>query len=1042
MAKIRITGVGDKPIDVEVSTLAQEDTLQRLLKIMDVTGKANTINTQNSQRAVDGLGDAASGAADALENTATTFDEASDAVEAAASNMKDASAKFRKDLSSSMFTNTKSLFSGMSTPMEFLKDSAKGLGSGFEGLLKASASSGGAMSGMAGNLLKFMGPIGLAFTALYSVLGFMIGRAKKNIEMYDNTLKAGATFAGGMEEFRSTVTNSSLNLDDFNSVISKNAVSFAQFGGSVGQGAIKFSAVSKEVGKYGVQFRNLGYSAEEMGGIQADYMVMLQQSGELTGKNARSDAEVAKGAMGYAANLKLMSAYTGKSIEQLKAEQAEKARDVKYMLAARQKAKDTGMTYTQAMQSIQGQVARAPALEAVILSQAKNRGKLVGAEAAMLGTTLKGTTAALLAEQEAEAAARREGTHTEEEINVIKAKAFAAHKDQIDADIAEGSRAEAFGDAFSAGLSTSGDAVAQAMAQVQDLSTMAGTMVATTEAQNKTQKDTQGLAAKNNLASATMYDANKRLLDVTDDLALKGMALFQDAIMKFAVAVFKMFHITMPKSLQEFSDSADAAAKAAELKAKADREAAAAKVAEEKTGAMDPAMIAAVTKTVMQQGTIGYMATKQAGLFGETDKVERKAGESDADYNKRSIDEIKKALLARSADPKFAGNIKMELDANIAKLRQTDMGKGMNDEELHATLKAMYKQQGLAISDDFKRIMTLEQKQAEDAAAAEKKAREDEAAARKAGIETPPVEGQTATAAPSPPGGAEVPGTPGAAKGGVLKGSKKGFPATLHGTEAVVPLPDNKTIPVSIDFPPSLLSSLSMSSVPAPAPVPVAPPEEGILSQVGTMSEKLLSSMADFFSSKPEKPPITDIDVAFLNAMETQSSTIQEHTIKQGETLDSIAKKANTSIEAIMQANPQITNRNKIRAGQKINMPEDPNSRVADITAATIATALEAQIPEPGSMTDSIRAGFESASKDLSAMMTAINPTDQISAFAESIAKMTETSSTGTTTMNDVRAAMLEVRDLLKSQNTLLTDLLDHTKTGVRVQKDIRNINF
>jgi len=35
-------------------------------------------------------------------------------------------------------------------------------------------------------------------------------------------------------------------------------------------------------------------------------------------------------------------------------------------------------------------------------------------------------------------------------------------------------------------------------------------------------------------------------------------------------------------------------------------------------------------------------------------------------------------------------------------------------------------------------------------------------------------------------------------KGGIARGSESGYPATLHGTEAVVPLPDGKTIPVSM----------------------------------------------------------------------------------------------------------------------------------------------------------------------------------------------------------------------------------------------------
>jgi hypothetical protein len=39
---------------------------------------------------------------------------------------------------------------------------------------------------------------------------------------------------------------------------------------------------------------------------------------------------------------------------------------------------------------------------------------------------------------------------------------------------------------------------------------------------------------------------------------------------------------------------------------------------------------------------------------------------------------------------------------------------------------------------------------------------------------------------------------PSAAKGGVLSGPSSGFDALLHGTEAVVPLPDGKTIPIKL----------------------------------------------------------------------------------------------------------------------------------------------------------------------------------------------------------------------------------------------------
>ena len=49
-------------------------------------------------------------------------------------------------------------------------------------------------------------------------------------------------------------------------------------------------------------------------------------------------------------------------------------------------------------------------------------------------------------------------------------------------------------------------------------------------------------------------------------------------------------------------------------------------------------------------------------------------------------------------------------------------------------------------------------------------------------------------------GGIVTPGgkVPGYATGGIASGSKMGYPAILHGTEAVVPLPNGKSIPVEM----------------------------------------------------------------------------------------------------------------------------------------------------------------------------------------------------------------------------------------------------
>ena len=73
------------------------------------------------------------------------------------------------------------------------------------------------------------------------------------------------------------------------------------------------------------------------------------------------------------------------------------------------------------------------------------------------------------------------------------------------------------------------------------------------------------------------------------------------------------------------------------------------------------------------------------------------------------------------------------------------------------------------------------------------------------------------TTPPVPPEGAgglehgEI--APAAANGAILKGPSSGFAATLHGTEAVVPLPDGRTIPVSFPAMPLFNNNLNISSL-------------------------------------------------------------------------------------------------------------------------------------------------------------------------------------------------------------------------------------
>lgn len=73
----------------------------------------------------------------------------------------------------------------------------------------------------------------------------------------------------------------------------------------------------------------------------------------------------------------------------------------------------------------------------------------------------------------------------------------------------------------------------------------------------------------------------------------------------------------------------------------------------------------------------------------------------------------------------------------------------------------------------------------------------------------------------------------------------------------------------------------------------------------------LLTPYIEYSVDQPITPtPIPPTEITFV-----------DYTVKKGDTLSAIAKKYNTTVEAIMQANPSIKNPNKIYVGQVIQIP-------------------------------------------------------------------------------------------------------------------------
>ncbi len=145
----------------------------------------------------------------------------------------------------------------------------------------------------------------------------------KTYNSFKQATAAGALFAGGLSELRAVAAKAGLTQQDFSKIIAENSEAMAAFGGSVTNGAQKLAGITAEFAKgTRKQLLNLGISIEEQAQGAADYLAMLQQSGNLQGK---STEELSKGSKEYLINLKAISSFTGEEAKRAEARAREAA---------------------------------------------------------------------------------------------------------------------------------------------------------------------------------------------------------------------------------------------------------------------------------------------------------------------------------------------------------------------------------------------------------------------------------------------------------------------------------------------------------------------------------------------------------------------------------------------------------------------------------------------------------------------------------------------------------------------------------------------
>ncbi len=202
--------------------------------------------------------------------------------------------------------------------------------SAFKAVSTAVFSAGSAIP-VVGGLSEAAGKVmGAAIDVATQVAEMQIQNAQKYVDTYVSLSKAGVTFGGALEDMRQSANNAGMSLSDYSKFVTANTKHLATFGGSVENGVNVVSRLSDGIAKGNPKLLAMYGSISELTSGTADYYAMLASSGTLVNK---SNTDLTKGAVEYLYNMRELSDLTGKSAEALKTENENRMKSAAYQLA-------------------------------------------------------------------------------------------------------------------------------------------------------------------------------------------------------------------------------------------------------------------------------------------------------------------------------------------------------------------------------------------------------------------------------------------------------------------------------------------------------------------------------------------------------------------------------------------------------------------------------------------------------------------------------------------------------------------------------------
>lgn len=151
--------------------------------------------------------------------------------------------------------------------------------------------------------------------------------AQKLVNSYQMMSKAGVTFGGNLDKMAHAAHNGGMNIDEFSKFVTKNISSLSAIGGSATEGAQRVTGLSNSILKTDQRLLAMYGSYDELNSATADYMGELARYGNTMKKD---DKSLAQGAQDYLYNMKMLSDITGQNADTIKKEEEERARSAAY----------------------------------------------------------------------------------------------------------------------------------------------------------------------------------------------------------------------------------------------------------------------------------------------------------------------------------------------------------------------------------------------------------------------------------------------------------------------------------------------------------------------------------------------------------------------------------------------------------------------------------------------------------------------------------------------------------------------------------------